>query len=77
MKKRMYKDANGAKYAVETNGGSRGINLYFCGYRRQMVNGVEHARIPKGLEWKKSWPEAQKDLDALAEKNGWQQWYGY
>ena len=80
MKKRIYKDGQGRKYVVLSNAGatsgrSRG-GLRYCGHMMERVRGASVRNILKGLRWKDGWAAAQKDLDRLAEKNGWEPWYG-
>ena len=75
MKKQVYQDDRGRKYFVMSNAGRTHDKPMYCAHSQEGPNShTSITDIPEGLCWRKIWTEAQKDLNRLAEKNGWKPW---
>ena len=71
MKK--YIDSRGWKYQVMSG---LGENTFKARYQRSEKHGDVGWKGLASVPWRKTFEEAQADLDQLAEKKGWQVWNG-
>lgn len=68
MKIKFYIDSRGWKYKVMSG---LGEDNYKARYQKPNVTGTTGRKCMKNLPWRKTFYEAQEDLDKLAELKGW------
>ena len=71
MSRKKYVDDRGWKYQVMSGIGE---NAYKARYQRPEKHGDVGWRGLAAVPWRKSFEEAQTDLDKLAESKGWKEW---
>ena len=70
---KKYIDSRGWKYQVMS---SFAENCYKARYQKPEKHGDVGWKGLTSVPWRKTFEEAQADLDALAEKKGWKEWAG-
>lgn len=70
---KKYIDSRGWKYQVMSG---LGQDTFKARYQRPEKHGDVGWKGLAGVPWRKTFEEAQADLDQLAEKKGWQVWNG-
>lgn len=73
MSGREYIDSRGWKYRVMSG---LGENTFKARYQRPEKHGNVGWKGLTSVPWRKTFEEAQADLDALAEDRGWKEWNG-
>lgn len=70
---KTYIDSRGWKYRVMSG---LGENTFKARYQKPEKHGDTGWKGLASVPWRKSFDEAQADLNLLAEKKGWQAWNG-
>jgi len=63
---------NPGDYVVDGHGNLIGVVHYSVHYRATTNNETVYNEVVKSLPWRDTREEAQADLDAVAQKHGWQ-----
>lgn len=68
---KSYTDDRGWKYKVM---GGLGLETYKARYQKPEKTGWDGWKGVQQLQWRKTFDQAQSDLNALAEAKGWEEW---
>ena len=72
MRRKKYIDNRGWKYQVMSG---LGQDTFKARYQRPEKHGDVGWKGLASVPWRKTFEEAQADLDQLAEKKGWKEWF--
>lgn len=70
---KMYTDDRGWIYFVRSGIGVDHYKGFYTKNKKDLKAGIRQHGM-RALEWRKTFDEAQKDLNVYAEKKGWKEW---